>query len=141
MHMNIAQKVETAIEQMSANAVNTRFLDLAPATVELAKNRIIDVIGCAIGGANAPGNSALIDLVKKWGGAEATIWIHGGKAPALRGEIGNAIDPPSGCKFHPRCEYAQDHCKIQAPGLIQSAAGHRVACLRSEDLFQVDSTQ
>ena len=90
--MNSIQEVQTAIEQMSANAVNTQFENLDQATVELAKNRIVDVIGCAIGGANAPGNASLIDLVRKWGGnAEATIWIHGGKAPAQNAAMVNTI--------------------------------------------------
>ena len=89
--MNI-RNVPTAIEQMSANAVNTKFENFDQATVDLAKNRIIDVIGCAIGGANAPGNVALIDLVKKWGGnAESTIWIHGGKSTAQHVAMVNAI--------------------------------------------------
>ena len=56
------------------------------------------------------------------------------KAPAIKGEIGNPISPPSGCKFHPRCEYALDICKKETPALIQSDAGHNVACLRSEEL-------
>jgi 2-methylcitrate dehydratase PrpD len=90
--MNSIQKVETAIEQMSAKAVNTQFENLDQAAVDLAKNRVIDVIGCAIGGANAPGNAALIDLVRKWGGnGEATIWIHGGKAPAQNAAMVNTI--------------------------------------------------
>ena len=50
------------------------------------------------------------------------------KTPALRGEIGNPISPPSGCKFHPRCEYAIDICKTEAPTYIQSVAGHFVLC-------------
>ena len=90
--MDAIQQVGTAIEQMSANAVNTRFEDFDAATVALAKNRIIDVIGCAIGGANAPGNAPLVDLVRKWGGnSEATIWIHGGKAPAQNVAMVNTI--------------------------------------------------
>ena len=70
--MNSPQKIGTAIEQMSANVLNTRFENFDSATVELAKNRIIDVIGCAIGGSNAPGNAALIKLVRKWGGNAIT---------------------------------------------------------------------
>src|SRR4030042_2699302 len=45
-----------------------------------------------MGGANAPGNAALIDLVKNWGGKEeATIWVHGGKAPAHNVAMVNSI--------------------------------------------------
>jgi 2-methylcitrate dehydratase PrpD len=92
MPMNSIQEIPTAIEQMSANAVNTQFKNIDNDTIELAKNRIIDVIGCAIGGANAPGNAALLDLARKWGGRpESTIWIHGGKAPAQNVAMLNAI--------------------------------------------------
>jgi 2-methylcitrate dehydratase PrpD len=53
---------------------------------------MIDVIGCLIGGANGPGNSSLIELIKEWGGKkEATILIHGGKAPAYNGAMINSI--------------------------------------------------
>ncbi len=77
------QNTISPIEAFSANIVNTRFEDFDKATVELAKNRIIDVLGCLIGGANAPGNPALLNLVKNWGGKEeSTILVHGGKAPA-----------------------------------------------------------
>jgi 2-methylcitrate dehydratase PrpD len=80
------------IEAVSASIVNTRFEDLGPATVELAKKRIIDVLGCAIGGANAPGNPALLKLVKGWGGKkESSIWVHGGKASAQNVAMLNTI--------------------------------------------------
>ena len=83
---------KTAIEAMSANAVDMKFENFDKATVDLAKNRIIDVVGCAIGGANAPGNGALFELVKRWGGnAESSIWIHGGKSTAQNVAMANAI--------------------------------------------------
>jgi 2-methylcitrate dehydratase PrpD len=80
------------IEAFSANIVETRFENLDKATVELAKNRIIDVLGCLIGGANAPGNAALLKLVKRWGGKkESTVLVHGGKAPAQNVAMLNTI--------------------------------------------------
>jgi 2-methylcitrate dehydratase PrpD len=82
----------TAIEALAANVLETRFEDFDPVTVKNARNRIIDVMGCAIGGAGAPGNQALVDLVKDWGGKqEATILVHGGKAPAHNAALVNAI--------------------------------------------------
>ncbi len=36
----------------------------------------------------------------------------------------NPIDPPSGCHFHPRCPFAQDHCKTTAPRPVPRAGGH-----------------
>ena len=85
-------KIYLAVEELAAHVVDTRFADFDASVVESAKNRIIDVIGSAIGGANAPGNLELIDLIKEWGGKpEATILIHGGKAPAHNVAMVNAI--------------------------------------------------
>ena len=46
----------------------------------------------------------------------------------LIGEIGSPIDPPSGCRFHPRCPYARINCKQNAPVLCDVGRGHLVAC-------------
>ena len=82
----------TPIDELIANVLETRFENFDPATVEHAKNRMIDVIGCLIGGANGPGNSSLIELIKDWGGKkEATILIHGGKAPVFNVAMINSI--------------------------------------------------
>ncbi len=52
----------------------------------------------------------------------------------LKGEVPSPADPPSGCYFHPRCAYAVDLCREQAPALRQVAPGHSVACHRAEEL-------
>jgi oligopeptide/dipeptide ABC transporter ATP-binding protein len=46
----------------------------------------------------------------------------------LQGEPPSAIDPPSGCRFHPRCPRATDICKIAEPPLTAYAGGHLAAC-------------
>lgn len=46
----------------------------------------------------------------------------------LQGEVANPANPPSGCYFHPRCAYAKDICKNQAPELKQVGDGHYAAC-------------
>ena len=46
----------------------------------------------------------------------------------LGGEVPSALDPPSGCRFHPRCWLAQDICRVEAPALIERGNGHPVAC-------------
>lgn len=83
---------KTAIEALSENVLAVRFSDLDDRTVENAKNRMIDILGCAIGGANAAGNRGLINTVRKWGGnPEATILVHGGKVPAGNAAMVNSI--------------------------------------------------
>jgi oligopeptide/dipeptide ABC transporter ATP-binding protein len=46
----------------------------------------------------------------------------------LRGEIPNPIDPPSGCRFNPRCPLAIDRCRVEVPALAEYGAGHLAAC-------------
>jgi 2-methylcitrate dehydratase PrpD len=82
----------TAIEALSENVLNTQFENLDQETIEKARNRIIDVIGCAIGGANAPGNRALVEIIRDTGGKpEASILIWGGKVPASNASLVNSI--------------------------------------------------
>jgi oligopeptide/dipeptide ABC transporter ATP-binding protein len=46
----------------------------------------------------------------------------------LQGEVPSPINPPSGCRFHPRCAYAMPHCSEVEPVDKDIAPGHRVAC-------------
>jgi len=45
-----------------------------------------------------------------------------------RGEIPSPINPPSGCRFHPRCTYAQAVCSERETQLEETGASHQVAC-------------
>jgi peptide/nickel transport system ATP-binding protein len=45
-----------------------------------------------------------------------------------RGEIPNPINPPSGCRFHPRCTVAKEACSRDAPVLVSVGDDHQVAC-------------
>jgi len=47
-----------------------------------------------------------------------------------KGEIPNPINPPSGCRFHPRCPYAMPICSKDEPPLQETEKGHYVACYR-----------
>jgi oligopeptide transport system ATP-binding protein len=47
---------------------------------------------------------------------------------ALPGELPSAVNPPSGCHFHPRCPIARPRCSQEAPVLAESGPGRRVAC-------------
>jgi oligopeptide transport system ATP-binding protein len=46
----------------------------------------------------------------------------------LEGDPPSPSDPPPGCRFHPRCELAKDHCKIDPPLIREVAPKHFVAC-------------
>lgn len=46
----------------------------------------------------------------------------------LTGEIPSPMNPPQGCRFHTRCPYAMDVCKVVEPALSEQATGHQVAC-------------
>ena len=44
----------------------------------------------------------------------------------------NLADPPSGCRFHPRCPLAREACRRQVPPMQEAAPGRRVACFALE---------
>jgi oligopeptide/dipeptide ABC transporter ATP-binding protein len=46
----------------------------------------------------------------------------------LGGEVPSPINTPAGCAFHPRCEYAEERCREEAPALRQLDESHQVAC-------------
>ncbi len=46
----------------------------------------------------------------------------------LSGELPSPINPPSGCPFHPRCQWASDLCSAKAPVLEDIESGHQTAC-------------
>jgi oligopeptide/dipeptide ABC transporter ATP-binding protein len=50
------------------------------------------------------------------------------KNAALTGEIGNPLDPPPGCRFHPRCVDAKAECRLREASLTEVGPGHQVAC-------------
>ncbi|GIV82311.1 MAG: ABC transporter ATP-binding protein [Anaerolineae bacterium] len=47
---------------------------------------------------------------------------------SLKGTPPNLADPPSGCRFHPRCPYVMDVCRTEVPDLVSVKEHHRVAC-------------
>lgn len=51
----------------------------------------------------------------------------------LGGEVPSAINPPSGCRFHPRCPLAQDVCRREEPALRSVQSRHEVACHFAEE--------
>lgn len=54
-----------------------------------------------------------------------------GRAKELTGIAGvvpDLVDPPPGCRFHPRCKHAFERCNVELPELVQIKANHYVAC-------------
>ena len=51
----------------------------------------------------------------------------------IKGNVPNLIDPPSGCRFHPRCKYMRDICKKKRPKLIEIGKEHKVSCFLYND--------
>jgi oligopeptide/dipeptide ABC transporter ATP-binding protein len=50
---------------------------------------------------------------------------------ALMGEVPSAVNPPPGCRFHPRCPRARERCKEEKPELVEMEKEHFVACFKS----------
>ena len=53
-----------------------------------------------------------------------------GKTVTERGELPLFVEPPKGCRFHPRCPAAKDPCSMDEPELKEITQGHYVACLK-----------
>ena len=56
------------------------------------------------------------------------------KRIVLEGDVADPAHPPSGCYFHPRCPYATDRCRKEAPTLDEASPDHAVACHRAAEL-------
>lgn len=47
---------------------------------------------------------------------------------SIRGIVPDLVNPPSGCRFHPRCKHFMDICRKDFPPLVEIKSGHYVAC-------------
>jgi peptide/nickel transport system ATP-binding protein len=47
---------------------------------------------------------------------------------SIEGELPSPLDPPKGCHFHPRCPFATERCRFEAPHLREVAPNHLSAC-------------
>ncbi|MEZ0212529.1 MAG: ABC transporter ATP-binding protein [Xanthobacteraceae bacterium] len=69
-----------------------------------------------------PYTEALLSAVPRLGPRKDSTRI------VLKGDIPSAVNPPSGCAFHPRCRYSRDRCAVEAPALREHAPGRLAAC-------------
>lgn len=54
----------------------------------------------------------------------------------IRGSVPDLVNPPSGCRFHPRCNYVRDLCKNEKPKVLQVEKDHMVACFLYEREYE-----
>jgi len=57
----------------------------------------------------------------------------------LQGEMPSALNPPSGCRFHTRCPYVIERCRVEPPQLLGNGSGHLTACHRTAELPPPDA--
>ncbi len=52
----------------------------------------------------------------------------GAPLPTIKGSVPHPLDLPKGCKFAPRCPYAQNRCREEEPALVEAATRHPIRC-------------
>ena len=55
----------------------------------------------------------------------------------LEGDVPSPLNPPDGCRFHTRCPFAVDRCRMEEPLLEDVKSGHRAACHRKKEVEQL----
>jgi peptide/nickel transport system ATP-binding protein len=61
-------------------------------------------------------------------GAVASLEGRRARLPAIEGVVPAATDMPAGCRFAPRCPFADGRCRSEAPSLLEVGAGHLSRC-------------
>ena len=86
------ESVDDVTLALSKLAVETKADEISEAAYRAAKVAVLDALGCAMAGYDAPGVPAVVGLAKEWGGREdATLWFHGGKVPGPAATFANSV--------------------------------------------------
>ena len=67
-----------------------------------------------------------------------TAAINKPRLEAIGGTVPNLLHPPPGCRFAARCRFAEAKCGEAMPELREIKPGHKVACIRAEDITRDD---
>jgi peptide/nickel transport system ATP-binding protein len=59
---------------------------------------------------------------------------------SIPGNPPDLINPPSGCRFHPRCIFATERCIQESPPLVEYAPGHLAACWHTDKVIEARAT-
>ncbi len=57
------------------------------------------------------------------------------KRIVLKGDVASPVNPPSGCRFHPRCPHKKEGCAAEAPLLRETGPNHLTACHFVEEIY------
>ncbi|MGO9643746.1 MAG: ABC transporter ATP-binding protein [Candidatus Bathyarchaeia archaeon] len=106
---------------------------LSDITAVMYSGRLVEY-GPTLSVLNAPRHPYTIALIKS-----APIpdpWRRNLLQIEIKGEVPSAIDPPSGCRFNPRCPYAEIRCSKENPSLQQIRNSHYAACHYIDKVIQ-----
>jgi peptide/nickel transport system ATP-binding protein len=99
---------------------------------EVADDVIVMYGGKVVEQANVDDLFANPEMPYTWGllGSLPRLNSSGGRLDQIPGQPPSLLNPPSGCPFHPRCEYVMDICRRELPALEASSygEGHRFRC-------------
>jgi peptide/nickel transport system ATP-binding protein len=79
-----------------------------------------------------PGNPYTIGLMS----AFPSIKGDRRRLRAIPGSPPDLSDPPSGCRFHPRCRFAQEVCRVQEPPMVEIATDHWSLCHFAKEIYE-----
>jgi peptide/nickel transport system ATP-binding protein len=71
-------------------------------------------------------------------GSIPQLHLEQARLAAIEGQVPNAFTPVTGCRFHPRCPFAVERCRLEEPPLAPVTPGHDAACWRAPLPVAVD---